>query len=209
MPHPRARVARGGDRGRRTRRDARGSPGTQGGGVGHSRALHRSRGGDCEDRRDAGDDRDDARQPRRGLPMSRSRAAAMCCARSLSPSTRRKARHCSTLPRPQAWFTWSRTNFAGFPNAHCFGRAIADGLIGEPRFLAMDQFIPFCADPETRLPTWWFDEAAGGGWLGAGGSHLIDQIRAWLGDFRSLSANLITVLRSHQRRRRQLFDALF
>lgn len=83
--------------------------------------------------------------------------------------------------------------FRWLPERALFGRAIADGLIGEPRFLAMDQFIPFCADPETRLPTWWFDEAAGGGWLGAGGSHLIDQIRAWLGDFRSLSANLITV----------------
>jgi predicted dehydrogenase len=79
------------------------------------------------------------------------------------------------------------------PDRALFGRAIADGLIGKPRFLVLDQFIPFCADPETRLPRWWFDEASGGGWLGAGGSHIIDQVRAWLGDFRSLSANLMTV----------------
>ena len=39
----------------------------------------------------------------------------------------------------------------------------------------------------------WFDVAAGGGWLGAGGSHIVDQTRAWLGEFRSLSANLFTV----------------
>ena len=57
----------------------------------------------------------------------------------------------------------------------------------------LDQFIPFCADPETPLPRWWFDAASGGGWLGAGGSHLMDQIRAWLGEFESLSANLFLV----------------
>lgn len=74
-----------------------------------------------------------------------------------------------------------------------FGRALAEGLVGEPRFLVIDQFIPFCADPDTKLPKWWFDVEAGGGWLGAGGSHLMDQIRAWLGDFDTLSANLMTV----------------
>ncbi|WP_395337335.1 Gfo/Idh/MocA family oxidoreductase [Novosphingobium sp. BL-8H] len=83
--------------------------------------------------------------------------------------------------------------FRWLPERVLFGRAIADGLIGEPRLLAMDQFIPFCADHEARLPGWWFDEASGGGWLGAGGSHLLDQIRAWLGEFDSVSARLLTV----------------
>ncbi len=83
--------------------------------------------------------------------------------------------------------------FRWLPERALFGRAISEGLIGEPRFFIMDQFLPFCADPATRLPRWWFDKEAGGGWLGAGGSHLIDQIRAWLGDFHSLSANLLTV----------------
>lgn len=83
--------------------------------------------------------------------------------------------------------------FRWLPDRALFGRAIADGLIGDPRFLVIDQFMPFCADPETRLPKWWFDVNAGGGWLGAGGSHLMDQIRAWLGEFDSLSANLLLV----------------
>ncbi|WP_395395557.1 Gfo/Idh/MocA family oxidoreductase [Novosphingobium sp. BL-8A] len=83
--------------------------------------------------------------------------------------------------------------FRWLPERALFGRAIADSLIGEPRLLVMDQFIPFCADPEARLPGWWFDEASGGGWLGAGGSHLLDQIRAWLGEFDSISARLLTV----------------
>jgi predicted dehydrogenase len=83
--------------------------------------------------------------------------------------------------------------FRWLPDRALFGRAIAEGLIGEPRFLAMDQFIPFCADPATPLPKWWFDPAAGGGWLGASGSHLLDQIRAWLGDIASLSGRLLLV----------------
>ena len=83
--------------------------------------------------------------------------------------------------------------FRWLPERVLFGRAIAEGLIGDPRFLAMNQFIPFCADPEARLPKWWFDKQAGGGWLGASGSHLLDQIRTWLGDFKSISAKLITV----------------
>jgi predicted dehydrogenase len=83
--------------------------------------------------------------------------------------------------------------FRWLPDRALFGRAIAEGLIGDPRFLVLDQFIPFCADPETPLPSWWFDAAAGGGWLGAGGSHMMDQIRAWLGEFENLSANLFLV----------------
>nr|WP_314468659.1 Gfo/Idh/MocA family oxidoreductase [uncultured Novosphingobium sp.] len=83
--------------------------------------------------------------------------------------------------------------FRWLPERALFGQIIRDGLIGEPRFLVMDQFIPFCADPAARLPRWWFDAEAGGGWLGAGGSHLIDQVRAWLGDIHALSANLLTV----------------
>lgn len=70
------------------------------------------------------------------------------------------------------------------------GRALAEGLIGEPRFLTMANYLPLLASPETKMARWWFDETAGGGWLGAQGSHLIDQIRIWLGEFESLSAAL-------------------
>ena len=41
--------------------------------------------------------------------------------------------------------------FRWLPERVLFGRAIAEGLIGDPRFLAMDQFIPFCADSAARL----------------------------------------------------------
>lgn len=79
------------------------------------------------------------------------------------------------------------------PERALFGRLIADGSIGEPRFLVMDQFLPFAADPSRSLGPWWFDAGQGGGWLGASGSHQLDHIRVWLGDFASLSAGLFLV----------------
>jgi len=73
------------------------------------------------------------------------------------------------------------------------GRAIADGLIGEPRFATIVQFVPLVADPAMRMPRWWFDRSLGGGWLGASGSHAIDQVRVWLGEFTTVSASLRVV----------------
>jgi predicted dehydrogenase len=73
------------------------------------------------------------------------------------------------------------------------GRAIAEGLIGEPRFVSSVQYVPLAADPDATLPPWWFEPGAGGGWLGASGSHVVDQVRTWLGEFDTLSATLDVV----------------
>ncbi len=70
------------------------------------------------------------------------------------------------------------------------GRAIADGLIGTPRLATLVASVPLLADPEARMPAWWFDPAMGGGWLGASGSHVVDQIRVWLGEFAAVAASL-------------------
>jgi predicted dehydrogenase len=43
------------------------------------------------------------------------------------------------------------------------------------------------------MPRWWFDAQSGGGWLGASGSHIVDQVRMTLGDFAAVSAALPTV----------------
>jgi len=69
-------------------------------------------------------------------------------------------------------------------------RAIADGLIGEPRLATLTQFLHYAGHPRVRLPDWWFDRDSGGGWLGASGSHMLDCLRIWLGEFESLSASL-------------------
>ncbi|MFT3967431.1 MAG: Gfo/Idh/MocA family oxidoreductase [Sphingobium sp.] len=83
--------------------------------------------------------------------------------------------------------------FRWLPDRAIVMRAIAEGLIGEPRYVTLSSYSALVADPEARMPRWWFDKGQGGGWLGAQGSHIIDQVRSWLGDFESLSAALPTV----------------
>lgn len=76
------------------------------------------------------------------------------------------------------------------PDRAIVARALANGLIGEPRFLTLVGYVPLVASLQAKMPRWWFDEGAGGGWLGAQGSHIVDQVRTWLGEFSSLSAAL-------------------
>jgi len=69
-------------------------------------------------------------------------------------------------------------------------RALASGAVGEPRLAIYLMHVPILADPAADLPEWWADAAQGGGWLGAHGSQVIDQIRFALGDFAGVSASL-------------------
>jgi predicted dehydrogenase len=83
--------------------------------------------------------------------------------------------------------------FRWAPERAVVGRAIAAGRIGEPRLASLVSIVGLVADTDARLPGWWFDAARGGGWLGASGSHLVDQVRTWLGEFESVSAALSVV----------------
>lgn len=83
--------------------------------------------------------------------------------------------------------------FRFIPQRATVARAIAEGLIGEPRFANLTQWAGFIKAWEADFPDWWFDPAQGGGWLGASGSHAVDQLRAWLGEFESISAGLARV----------------
>ena len=65
---------------------------------------------------------------------------------------------------------------------------IRRGDLGRPRLVAAITHIPLFADADRPAPAWWFDADAGGGWLGASGSHLIDALRVWLGDFAAVAA---------------------
>jgi predicted dehydrogenase len=85
--------------------------------------------------------------------------------------------------------------FRWAPERALGARALADGLIGAPHLGAFVQYVPLVADPDTRVPDWWFDTGRGGGWLGASGSHLVDQVRTWFGDVDNVSAALPTVAR--------------
>ncbi|MDG2004691.1 MAG: Gfo/Idh/MocA family oxidoreductase [Novosphingobium sp.] len=83
--------------------------------------------------------------------------------------------------------------FRYVPQRSAIARAIANGMIGEVRFASFIQYISFLTDFAEVFPDWWFDPAQGGGWLGASGSHLVDQVRSWLGEFDTVSASLGSV----------------
>jgi predicted dehydrogenase len=72
-------------------------------------------------------------------------------------------------------------------------RTVAEGMIGEPRFALFVLHLPLLADPAGELPEWWRDEDAGGGWLGAQGTHVIDQVRMTIGEIIGVSAGLARV----------------
>jgi predicted dehydrogenase len=69
-------------------------------------------------------------------------------------------------------------------------RLIADGAIGEPRLASLIGYVPLVADATVPFLEWWFDPVRGGGWLGASGSHQVDQVRTWFGDVDLLAATL-------------------
>jgi predicted dehydrogenase len=83
--------------------------------------------------------------------------------------------------------------FRWAPERAVVARAIADGMIGEPRFASLVSVVGLVADLDAKLPGWWFDVASGGGWLGASGSHVVDQVRTWLGELESVSATVSVV----------------
>lgn len=83
--------------------------------------------------------------------------------------------------------------FRFVPQQALIRRAIAEGQIGEPRLLNSILSHSYVGAFADNLPDWWWRPELGGGWLGASGSHSIDQVRAQLGEFASLSASMTTV----------------
>jgi predicted dehydrogenase len=72
-------------------------------------------------------------------------------------------------------------------------RAITSGLIGVPKMALVILNVPMLAGPAAEVPAWWADAEAGGGWLGAHGSQIIDQVRVTLGEFAAVSASLTSI----------------
>ena len=73
-------------------------------------------------------------------------------------------------------------------------QAVRGGRIGVPRMATWLMHVPMLADSAAVVPPWWADATAGGGWLGAHGSQLIDQIRVTVGDFEGVSASVVHVV---------------
>ncbi|HXY93885.1 MAG TPA: Gfo/Idh/MocA family oxidoreductase [Acidimicrobiia bacterium] len=85
-----------------------------------------------------------------------------------------------------------------FPERVAVAQAIRDGAIGDARLVSIVDFVPLLGDPQIRMPAWFYDASAGGGWFGASGSHAIDMLRLWLGDFASVSA-ATSIMRGDER----------
>lgn len=71
--------------------------------------------------------------------------------------------------------------------------ALAEGIVGDPKLATIVIMLPQLTTQQDDMPDWWFETGAGGGWLGALGSHVVDQLRTWLGEFESVSASLSNV----------------
>jgi len=75
-------------------------------------------------------------------------------------------------------------------------QAVRDELIGPPRLATVIWLAPALAAPGDDAPEWWTDAGSGGGWLGAHGSHVVDHLRATLGEIDAVSGGL-TVTSDH------------
>ncbi len=72
-------------------------------------------------------------------------------------------------------------------------RAVQQGLIGTPTFGLFLLQMPSLNDPQAQIPDWWGDASQGGGWLGAHGTHVIDQVRVTMGEIDAVTATLSTL----------------
>lgn len=72
-------------------------------------------------------------------------------------------------------------------------RVVRGGMIGEPRHYLRIHHQSGLQDPNEKLSDWWEDAAQGGGFLGAFGTHMIDQVTAMLGPIARVSAVLQTL----------------
>jgi predicted dehydrogenase len=82
------------------------------------------------------------------------------------------------------------TEFRWDPGQATLARTVRSGAIGQPRLATVLLHVPVLADPTAAVPSWWADHDRGGGWFGAHGSQVIDQLRVTLGEFAGVSAAL-------------------
>ena len=68
-------------------------------------------------------------------------------------------------------------------------RVVQDGLIGDPLMFSRIYQQPGTGEEEP-LADWWTDAGQGGGFLGAFGTHMIDQVRSTVGEIVAVNAIL-------------------
>lgn len=79
-----------------------------------------------------------------------------------------------------------------FPHTMHIKRLVEEGFIGEVRQITVEQWAGWPAGTPPRPWTWLNDAALGGGFLGAMGSHYIDLVRYWFGEWATATGQLRT-----------------
>ncbi len=82
------------------------------------------------------------------------------------------------------------TEFRWDPGQATLARVVQSGALGEPRLVTIMLHVPVLAGRDVEVPAWWADADRGGGWLGAHGSQVIDQLRVTVGEVEAASASL-------------------
>lgn len=72
---------------------------------------------------------------------------------------------------------------------------IGQGWLGEIVSANISMLTGSSADPKLRAWGWLFDKEAGGGFLGALGSHYIDALRQWCGEIAAVTAEIETYVK--------------
>lgn len=72
-------------------------------------------------------------------------------------------------------------------------RIVQDGMIGDPLYFFRIYQQHGLQDPAEKLSDWWEDAGQGGGFLGAFGTHMIDQVLDTVGPIARVSAVLGTL----------------
>lgn len=80
-------------------------------------------------------------------------------------------------------------------------RLLDEGVVGRLTYVSLTDFGDFVTSTQGILSRWWFQEARGGGWLAAHGSHRVDELRALFGEITEVCAVLETSIPHPQRSR--------
>lgn len=104
-----------------------------------------------------------------------------------------QARELSSLAKSKGVVNVVNHEFRHYPAREALTRKIREGALGKVEHVVIRDRIPgWARNPKRRL-TWLTEKGRGGGYLGALGSHHVDQLILWGGPIRSVFCSLRTL----------------
>src|SRR6267143_3315162 len=104
-----------------------------------------------------------------------------------------EARELAALAKTRGRVAVVNHEFRHFPARETLTRKIREGALGRVEHVMIRDRIPGWARNSARRITWLTDKKRGGGYLGALGSHHIDQLILWGGPIRKVFCTLRTL----------------